>query len=247
MQDTNQRVVNDAAAFLFWKLAERVGVQTASNEVLATNGSTLFRQDFSNEIFDKYGIQTLDLATATVFKEEVAAHAVDYCRAEENIIGSIYVEDLTSGRAPSAKNIDVSELNNYPESISGVELKKFGKLCVRHPLPAVVVCNFEPTRSIFQIEDTVTALGFTIPLYMGPIDITQIADDMWLITGIIHIPVPSTNIGKKWNRVIQNNISMVDGLMINVKGVNKNLDFNWQEDNRSPLEIILNSIKGFFK
>ncbi|CRY84161.1 hypothetical protein [Yersinia intermedia] len=243
-----KKAINDAAAFLFWKHAERVGVQSASNDVLATNGSCLLRQDFSNEVFDNYyDFQSIDLETTSAFKEEVAAHAVAYCQTQENIIGTIYIEDLKSGRSHTANNIDVSDLNNNPVSIKGNKPPKFGKLCIRHPLPAVVICESEPSRTIFKIADTATALGFSITMYMGPIDITPIAENMWLVTGIIYIPVPTIKIGDDWNRVIQNKVSMVSGLTMPINGKMSQLEFEWEGDTETPLKIILSKIGRFFK
>jgi hypothetical protein len=245
--DIIKREINDAAAYLFWKLAERVGVQSASEVVIETEGRCLLKQDYSNEVFDKYIVETMDDKTVKLFKEQVANHANEFCQAEQNIIGTIYVEDLLVGRSPTAKEINSCAFNNTPKKITGTKLPQFGKLCIRHPLPAVVVCDSEPPRTIFEIKDTETALGFKVPLFMGPIDIEQIADDMWLVTGIVHIPVPSKNIGKMWNSVIQNNISVVEEMTIYNKIGEYKLGFQWDSnDSKTPLEIMYTAIKRFF-
>lgn len=72
--------------------------------------------------------------------EAIAAEAETFTLNGENMKGIVYGEDAAGGRAPSAQDLETAHLKVLPKdlSYSGQALETTGRLCLRHPLPAVV-------------------------------------------------------------------------------------------------------------
>ena len=56
----NPRIINDAAAYLYWTLAENIGVGAATDEVLTSKGRCLLNMQTSKSILDRYDFYKLN-------------------------------------------------------------------------------------------------------------------------------------------------------------------------------------------
>lgn len=208
----NPQIVHDAAAFLFWTLAEGVGVNGANEAVIDSSGRCLLELPSSGDVLGQYGFQTLPPSDQREFGNAVAAEAERFAVKGENMDGVIYAEDAQSGRAPSAQGVQTEHLRAIPRRVvaSGAKILKAGRLCLRHPLPAVVFSDTHPSGGILEVADTAAALGFQLPIFLANVATTQVGDNLFVSTGIFYIPAPDSCYGGKWGSAIQNSSRFVD-------------------------------------
>ena len=83
------------------------------------------------------------------------------------------------------------------------------RVCLRHPLPAVVFADSVPTAAVIQVDDTATALGFDLPMFLNVAGRQQFGDDTVILTGYFFIPVPdvTTSPLSSSRRMIRTNAS----------------------------------------
>lgn len=215
------QLLEDASAWLFWTLAANNGFRPTFDDILRTGGQSLLDCPNREDIFARYPLSDLSQKEFTTFCHAVAKHAWHRSVRKENLIGIIYIEDRLSGRAPSAANIN-TENWNLPLTIKGDTLPAYGTLCIRHPLPAVVFADKQPPNGFFRVADT-SALGFNTSLWLSPQSAEQIADGLWLLNGIFHIPENLAIAGRPWTEVIPNAICALEGMMLGTV----RLDFCW--------------------
>lgn len=226
----NLQVVHDAAAHLFWTLAETVGVNGATEAVIDTAGRCLLEQRFTDEMLKRYSFQKLSLGEQREFGNAIAAQAECFTVKEENMQGIVYAEDAQYGRTPSALRVQTAHLEAIPRqmSTSGTKIEKIGQLCLRHPLPAVVFSNTLPNGDVIEVADTFAALGFQLPMFLANFAATPLDDELFVFTGIFHIPVPDTHAGNEWNIVIQNSVRFVHAIQFVGENGNSTVDVAWQ-------------------
>lgn len=208
----NQMTVHGAAALLFWHLAESIGVANANDEVLQSHGDCLFRQPFTAKILREFRFDDMPRQAQKEFAVAVKDEAFRFARNEENMNGIAYVEDAQSGRTPEAKHINTDLLNVIPKGIekAGWKIEKLGRLCLRHPLPAVVFSEKEPRGDVFEVLDTSEALGFHMPMFLTNVSSQKIGEDLFMSTGIFYIPVPDQRQGSLWDTAILNSFRFVE-------------------------------------
>lgn len=226
----NDMVVEDAAAYLFWTLAENTGVSDAINLVLETNGQCLLTQVFSNQILNEYALDKLDIKARQAFLNAVVEKAFELTVEERNLLGTTYAEDAQTCRSPSASQVDALKVKAIPiEVMRSIPIEKIGRLCLRHPLPAVVFSNTKPcNENIIEIEDTVSALGFQLPMFLDKhFQCQKINDDLFVLTGIFSIPVPNAAYSKAWNHVIQNSTRFFNQSSLVAKDWQLDIEVGW--------------------
>ena len=211
----NPQIVHDAAACLFWALAEKRGVAATNNDVIESNGWCLLNQSFAQGVLSQYNLAAIPATGQQEFKKAIASEAYKFASNEENMNGIIYAEDAQLGRSPSAANVNTNSLKaipklNYAEGI----IEKVGSLCLRHPLPAVVFSPTCPSGNIIEVADTNAALGYHLPMLLTGFDCQQISDEQYVLTGIFQIPVPDTSCGGLWNKAIQNSSRFVSEIKL---------------------------------
>lgn len=85
---------------------------------------------------------------------------------------------------------------------------------MRHPLPAVVFADHEPADGFIQVDDTATALGFELPMFLALAGCQRFDKTTVILTGYFHIPAPDIATGKLWSHVIQNSTRTVSGITV---------------------------------
>lgn len=101
------------------------------------------------------------------------------------------------------------------------------RVCLRHPLPAVVFADSVPTAAVIQVDDTATALGFDLPMFLNVAGRQQFGDDTVILTGYFFIPVPDVTTGDLWNHVIQNSHRNVQGNILQTSDGEWVIRYEW--------------------
>lgn len=226
MSDLNPEAIHNLAAELFWRYAEHVGVARANELTIASQGRCIITPDIPDELLAPYGLASLNAAEHQPVIDAICAEAHQFCVAEQNMIGSVYVEDATRGRSPSATGIDTSALNHVPAIRGDTDVEMLGSLCLRHPLPAIVFADRMPERGFIRIDETTTALGYELPMFVALTGIEPIGPH-FVLTGYFYIPVPSNAHGDLWSKVIQNSLRVVDRLAIAHPADPIDIRFTW--------------------
>ncbi|KTT69106.1 MULTISPECIES: hypothetical protein [Sphingomonas] len=203
--------IHNLAAEMFWRMADECGVGEVNERVLATEGRCLLEHRFDNDLWREYPLFSLPDDEVTRVLKAVAFEALDFTRNQQNMIGQVYLEDREGGRSPSAAQLDTQPLAKAPTFSSNRAIERIGRLCLRHPLPAVVFADSVPTAAVIQVDDTATALGFDLPMFLNVAGRQQFGDDTVILTGYFFIPVPDVTTGDLWNHVIQNSHRNVQG------------------------------------
>lgn len=228
-ESLNPQIVHDAAAFLFWRLAEVVGVNRANEAVMCSSGLCLLEQPFTSDTLSQYGFGRLLPNEQREFSSAIAVEALRFGLKGENMDGIIYAEDAQGGRSPSAKMIQTACLDNIPRRIvaSGYEIERIGWLCIRHPLPAVVFSNACPRGGVLEVADTSLALRFQLPMFLSRCCTTRLGSRLFVSTGILHIPVPNNDCGDNWGAAVQNSERFIYGIQFCGPDGNTEVEVEW--------------------
>lgn len=111
--------------------------------------------------------------------------------------------------------------------VSGAKIEKAGRLCLRHPLPAVVFTDSRPRGGILEVADTSAALGFDLPMFLANVSTNQLGDGLFVSTGIFHIPVPDARHGDEWGTAIQNSTRFVRGIQFYGEAGTATVEVSW--------------------
>jgi hypothetical protein len=93
-------------------------------------------------------------------------------------------------------------------------LEMIGRLCLRHPLPAVVFSRVHPGTQVIEVANTRDALGFQMPMFLATIHARQIGPRLFVLMVKFHIPAPVDVIADRWGRVIQNSEPVFDTMSL---------------------------------
>ncbi len=228
MSTLNPQIIHDTAAYLFWMLAEHVGIDDANQAVRDTTGECLFTQPFTISVLEQQGFANLPQEAQQKFINAVAYEAEEYALKETNLNGVVYAEDGQSGRSPSAHHIDTKILKALPSRVvANRKLERTGRLCLRHPLPAVVFSDSQPPSSIIEVSNTIEALGFQLPMFFSINGCQRISNALVVLFGVFFIPTPDEDSGKLWNSAIQNSTRFLSGLDIHEGSSVINIEVEW--------------------
>jgi len=112
-------------------------------------------------------------------------------------------------------------------------IERVGRLCLRHPLPAVVFAEDAPIAAVIQVDDTVTALGFDLPIFLNVVGRQHFGADTVILTGYFFIPVPDVATGDRWNHVIQNSHRNVEGTTLQTSDGEWVIRYEWSAPKRA--------------
>lgn len=227
-QTLNPQIVHDAAAYLFWTLAEAIGINKANNAVLDSAGRCLIKQSFTAAALAQYGFGNLPRDVQLEFENAVAAEAERFAVNEENMNGVIYAEDAQKARSPSALHVNTAKMKAIPVRISiDGKIEKLGCLCLRHPLPAVVFSDTMPCEDVIEVADTTVALGYHLPIFLTNVDCQKISDELFVLKGVFKIPVPDAQHGDLWSAAIQNSSRFVSTLTFCMESSAVDVKVDW--------------------
>jgi len=223
----DEPTIHNLAAEMFWRMADEIGVFNVNKRVLETKGRCLLDHRFDSDLWREYPLPSLPDGEAGRVLEAVAVEAFDFTRDQQNMIGQVFLEDWQSGRSPSAANVDTQALARTPSFTCDQSIERLGRLCLRHPLPAIVFADREPAQGVIQVDDTATALGFDLPMFLTIAGCQRINDATVVLTGYFQIPVPDVATGNQWNHVIQNSSRAVSGVIISLPEGQFTFAYRW--------------------
>ncbi|MCP4474711.1 MAG: hypothetical protein GY821_09145 [Gammaproteobacteria bacterium] len=139
-------------------------------------------------------------------KQEIISHA----KAQHNLIGALYEEDISSGRTPDFNETsrleilqrDADQSAPYQLNISADTLSVLGELIIRTPLPAMVISSSQPPDNSIIIASTEKALGFNKTMVML-VKSLQKCDLGYVLEGIFQIPTID-GMDNHWLKLIPN-------------------------------------------
>jgi len=234
LQLHNPLAIEDSAAVLFWNIVQEKTYIDACELVLSTHGRGIFSGKKSSEILMNYGVFSASPDDLKRFCTKVANHAYIYTKNKVNMIGVVYRDDLIKGRSPSATKINLT-YHNISVRAYGSTLQKLGRLCLRTPLPSVVVADLAPSCDYFQVKDT-SSLGYEYPVFMAVQSLQQLENGQWLIMGIFHLPENIKKCATPWNKIIPNSLTSHDHLLISTSCGEQNISYVWAEEHRKTRE-----------
>lgn len=244
-KEFNPMLIDEITALLFWTLVEENGYSNTAHDVRGTQGYSILKSSNKESVFTSYKISILPENAIVAFSDQVAKYAYQKTINYENIQGILYEEDAKSGRSPSAMEIN-TEVFDIPLTVSGDSIQTYGKLCIRYPLPAVVIGNDEPPSDIFRVEDT-SCLGFDYPMYITADEALPLESGGCFITGIFRIPENVELAGLYWRQVIPNSICTKEGMSVYYEsGKCLNLKYHWgnkRENNTGFFQNIISIYK----
>lgn len=207
----NPDLIDEIAAELFWRSVLDKDFETTKCEVISSTGKCLFKSPHFKQVAEEYKINDLPYEEKKRFCIEVANKAAKTLQNNMPLNGIVYLEDFLHGRSPSAKSIDTSQLQPTPQKVrfTGPIQAKTGRLCIRHPLPAVVQLKEEPNYHFIEVADTKTALGFDYPVFLLISSISTFDSNTLIAHGVFFIPALSIEQGNKWSAVIQNSTRFI--------------------------------------
>lgn len=228
-QVINPQIVHDAAANLFWMLAECIGITNAAEAVIDSAGRCLLGQPFTAAALNFYAFERLQRTEQIDFSNAITAEAYSCVSNGQNMNGVIYGDDAQTGRSPSAQAIQVASLMEIPRrvSVEGESIEKIGSLCLRHPLPAVVFSSTLPRGGILEVADTDLALGFHLPMFLTDVSTQPLGESLFVSTGVFLIPVPNARCGDLWGGVIQNSTRFVNEIGVYAKAGKSVVNVRW--------------------
>lgn len=124
-------MIHNLAAEMFWRTAETLGAPEANRLVPESDGVFLLEQDYDEDLWQAFPVRSLSEAEARDVLNAVAAETYAYARDDENMQGSIYLEDRGTGLSPSAAAIDTAPLAIVPTCAYKRPVERLGRLCLR--------------------------------------------------------------------------------------------------------------------
>jgi hypothetical protein len=220
--------ISDAAAMLFWASVSSRGFSRTVADVRSSNGHCLMRLEDARQILASYRFTQLPESEVLRSFDAVCDLAHESTIREENLQGVVYEEDAATGRSPSCRNLDVSDLCARPPAVHGNEpVEKAGALCLRHPLPAVVFANALPRAGFIQVASTALALGVEYPLFLMRTGETAMPGGLYALAGVFQIPVPDEETGDRWAGVIQNSMGVIGSVGVQTREGIRPIEFGW--------------------
>lgn len=211
---TNQDpAIHQLAAYLFWYKAQDVGAGGLSAEVVATNGRILLDESVLRRVFGHRDVSEtlLHRYQPKSALSRALQEAVEWCGAEQNMLGTLYADEIESGRPPDFRPDILAGIPLTPPRIINKigRAETAGALALRTPLPAVVLCA-GPTRDwMIRVATTRRALGVEYPMWLNVQGFAELPTGQSVAHGVFMIPVPSTPAGDKWDVAIPNSTRFV--------------------------------------
>jgi len=205
-------VVYDIASWLFWTKVASVGVQKARSYVQDSQGTWLTRSDPSlfREVVSRVAKDMrLDgeaLLMDQSLREEVEDRASDAIKKEDNLVGAWFEGDNELHHLPS---VDISTVESIPRSevtlsCEGDLIEIGGRLIIRQPLPAAVICEQPPEYSFLVVEQTKPALPRHRAMVFEMMSCFQIPSGKFVMHGIFRIFLNEGESSGGWKSIVPN-------------------------------------------
>lgn len=157
------QLIENVAAEVFWGYCFRTHYDTAIADVLDFEYEKLWSLKKAGEMVRRYGGSLCNADLRRLY-DEVNSYMRMKAEREENILGTLYVEDFARCKPPRFAHGDlVKRLRSAGDddaSIEGIAPPVAGDLLLRTPLPSCVLLRSNPPTDVIRVADTRKALGF---------------------------------------------------------------------------------------
>jgi hypothetical protein len=224
----DDKSINHAAALLFWTFTDKVQYADAIDQFTEDGVEIFIKVPYFHEVLNICGIEVPSSKSffgeiysqnfLNEIKRKISSEIDLHLTKDLQLMGPLYLDEIQTGRSLEAKEVDVSSavssVFDLRVRVDGCK-ESVGSLCLRHPLPAVIVST-RPVKlnEYYRVESTFDALGCEYPLYFRNIGCIEVSSDLYILSGIFKIPVIDTNHYKCWSHIIQNSSSFSEYLEI---------------------------------
>lgn len=219
-QEFITQLANEVGAQLFWRLVYDIGFDEAIDLVLENGAKAALTRNSIEYILNDQLLAKLTIAELKTIINEAEGQIARSVERQHNIIaGTVYAEDFISGRSPDvSKYLNELDLeiarHRAPDLLYDGVVCTLGKLILRNPLPAVLMCSVEMPIGcdLVKARDT-TALGSHYPLYLNVESTDKIvvpeanecsSNTIYVLSGTFMICVIDRADIEAWRKVIPN-------------------------------------------
>jgi hypothetical protein len=178
------RQITDIASLVFWTNVRKITFKVTRGIVLRRQFEELWVKAIIPLYLKKLNIsidpKNIESTHEWIY-EKVNEFMYDSMLKEQNIVGSIYLDDTFECKTPDfeefalLENLQQAYTEYEPTEIP--EFQKIGTLLLRTPLPSIVFTSSKEIPSTFLIKDTTKALGFQVNLIFETEDIIEFPEN----------------------------------------------------------------------
>jgi hypothetical protein len=190
--------ISDIASLVFWTNVRKKTFKVTINIVLKRQFEELWATATVSLYLKKLNLN-IDPSNIESTKEWIYGMVNEYMYNltlnEENILGTIYLDDTIECKTPDFDEFAL--LENLQQAYSEYEqtelpmFQKIGTLLLRTPLPSIVFTSSREIPRTFLIKDTIKALGFQVNLIFVSDDIIEFPQNSYginyCVSGIFKI------------------------------------------------------------
>lgn len=234
MNELNPKLIYQLASEAFW---EYVALNSFSQASSLLSDNIIPVDMWSMEILQHKlnGISSEDVSHIEDVLLEIldAVHneIIDHFRAERNLLGMFYLDELEScipqdfhGQQYKEILRKDSDSNANYEITANHSLPKIGYLSLRTPMPAVVITDKNVEFNIIEVNSTEIALGFHKRIILEIQEIIPITESKYILSGIFRI-LTDEEFCRCWTKLIPNSNCLLEGYTA------------YYSDSRDPLRV----------
>jgi hypothetical protein len=170
--------IENIAAEVYWGYGFRTTYGTARDDVLEGEYGKLWTVKKAAELARRYG-GSLGRADVERLYAEINQYMLDKTTREENILGTLYVEDFARCKPPRFAHEGLLQLLRKADGggqglVYGPHPSVVGDLLIRTPLPAALLIEGPPKPDGIHFVDTRKALGFEKVIVLRPRSFTPL-------------------------------------------------------------------------
>lgn len=193
-----QQQITDIASLVFWTNVRNKTFKVTRNIVLKRQFGELWLKAIVPLYMERLNLEVdpsnIESTTEWIY-EKVNEFMYNSTLNEQNILGTIYLDDTTECKTPDfdefvlLENLQQIYAQYKPTDLP--KFKKIGTLLLRTPLPSIVFTNSKEIPQTFIVSDTTKALGFQVNLIFEVDEIIEFPDNPYgvnfCVSGIFKI------------------------------------------------------------
>ena len=221
-----EQQIIDIAALVFWRNAKTQTFNVTRNTILKRNFEEIWTKEIIASLLLDLNLTVeqshIDSSYQWIY-EQVNEFLYNATLTEQNIIGTVYLNDTIECRSPNFNDFDL--LQNLQEiyinkEVNKSNLQNIGTLLLRTPLPSVVFTNETEIPKSFNINDTTNALGFQAELQFDTEELIEFPPNShgikYCISGTFKIAnYKGSNV--YWQKLLPNSICYEDLIFLNLE------------------------------
>lgn len=221
----NQFKINHAAALLFWLRADSIGIGKAIEQFEDQGAASFVDVPYFRDVLLSCDINPpgehsgllrfMSKQRGSDVRSLIAAEIDSYLCSNRQLTGPLYLDEISTGRSMEAAGLDVASVCALAvNAVIDGDIPCLGMLCLRHPLPAVLVASEPVLHDFVRVKSTQAALGREYPMFLAVQGCMEVDPGVYVISGVFQIPVADLQHGQAWAGVIQNSSRFVNEFRI---------------------------------